>query len=466
MNILILIAGVFNLVLGAVVLRKARNDIQKKFAYLVFLIAFWVFVNYIYYQFPRYPYVNLTYSVGALLIGGIFFWAAAYAKLILKPVVKFAIIIYSVVLFFLALIPNLVIAMQVLTTPRGFEIADGKYFLLYAIPSSCILIWAVSHLVQMRHQASGLERMQLNYVLLGFAAPIFIIIIIDFASPLHHVLWLARFDSLTALVFASFISYAITRYRFFNIQFVIRKGIVQFFSFAILFITYAYLIVVLQQLTQYAILTEGVKIFIAILIVGFTAEPLRRLIYSFVDRIFVSREKEQSDSLQRLQLVAQSSVHFNDLVEKIRSELARVLPEYDGYILQRSSPDQDFRDNKGGVNIAAHGELAQFLRMRQEILVVDELPYRLERFSNEEARLLKSAQNFLRENHIRALLPFGHEDTLTAIGVLVNKSSRAILFAEQIAYLKKLYVHANSALVQAEMYRMAIARAVKGVAED
>ncbi|MBU0597633.1 hypothetical protein KKF61_01400, partial [Patescibacteria group bacterium] len=71
---LIFITGILNLVLGFVILKKSKNIVQKNFSYVAILISIWNFVNFIYYLNPIYPYINLSYSFGAIVVTSILLW--------------------------------------------------------------------------------------------------------------------------------------------------------------------------------------------------------------------------------------------------------------------------------------------------------------------------------------------------------------------------------------------------------
>ncbi len=74
MQILLIIAAVINTILALTVLLKARNKIQRVFSYLVFLIVIWIVANYVYFWYPKYPFVNLSYTMGVFLIWMIYYW--------------------------------------------------------------------------------------------------------------------------------------------------------------------------------------------------------------------------------------------------------------------------------------------------------------------------------------------------------------------------------------------------------
>ena len=113
MDKVIFIAGILNLLLGIATVLRARARVQRQFGYLVLLIAVWVFVNFTYFQLPRYPYVHLSYAVGIFLVLAIFFWVAAFVKQRIRTAVRWVFILVAIAVSGLSMVPGWVIGNQI-----------------------------------------------------------------------------------------------------------------------------------------------------------------------------------------------------------------------------------------------------------------------------------------------------------------------------------------------------------------
>ncbi|MFC1687444.1 histidine kinase N-terminal 7TM domain-containing protein [Patescibacteria group bacterium] len=462
MQILLTIAAVINTILALVVLLKAKNKIQRVFSYLVFLIVIWIVVNYIYFLHPEYPFVNLSYTIGAFLIWMIFYWIYLFSKVRLSIWVHISAGLLSVISAIVTLLPDRFLSFHLDISRFGVGISKGDLYPVFAVFSTAIFVAALVLLVLAYKRSTGIERLQSRYVLFGFGAPIMIVIIVDFILPFVGLLWIVNLDSMTSFIFAGFIAYAINRYRFFDIKIILRKGVIQLFTYAILFAIYAYIVIILQRLV---ILEKGLSdqttLILAVLTIGLTAEPLRRLIYSWIEKLFIGRKKNENESLKRLEIISRSNAQYEEILQETFQEMQKAVDGYDVILYRRDdrantyisllSQEESLTLNEAVIN---------FMQRRMEFLVADEIPYQLYRFSNDEQMLLKSSHRLLEDRKIKAILPFGIEGNLIAFAFLKAKSKRDVLFREQIGYLKKIHGVANNALVQADMYKRALERAI------
>lgn len=323
------------------------------------------------------------------------------------------------------------------------------------------LILGVGILVRKYLHAQGIVRLQLQYMVLGYLLSITLLLGVSifaaFIRPLTHNEGILV--NTFGVFFAMGSSLVIFRYRFLDIRVVIQKGLVQFFSFAILFGMYIYSILLTRKVIIAGGASEEVVLVASILLVGVTAEPLRRIIYKGVDTIISKRESVALDSLSRLDLVVQSSTQYTDLLRKIEIELSIVLPRYTVSTVQ---PDENgtFSSKSLQLTITPGSSVLKLLSSLREVIIIDELQYRVDMFTKEQIQYIESAQGFFQNYNIRAIFPLGDEGEVYAIGILQGVGSSA-LFKDQIDFLKKFHARANSALIQARMYKLALERAVR-----
>lgn len=453
MYIIIFIAGILNLLLGIVTVTRARTRIQRQFGYLVLFIAFWVFVNFTYFRVPLYPYVHFSYAVGAFLITAIFFWVAAFVKLQIRTFMRWIILCSTVVVASLSMVPGWVVGKQILIGPIQYIVALGSVFYIYAAFGSIVFIAASVILLRAFRKTQGIERLRMSYVVLGFVVPIAIIIVVDFLLPLFGVLWSAGLDSPTSLVFAAFISYAILRHRFFDIRIVIRKSLVQFITFVLLFAIYAYALLLVQRSTSSNFtLSSNTSLLVTIFIIGLTIEPLRKGIYKFIDGIVANREKDRQEALKRMQLMAASTMQFQTLVERTQQELRKTFGVSVDFLLAERRVQALTQFPAGQMKVQLEEVVGQRIAGGR-VLIADELPYRIE---NGETSL-KVVHDWMQTNDVSAIVPIGAgEDMVGAF--LFRGMGKVVYTADMVRFMKDFQEQSTFAFASAYAYKLAVER--------
>jgi hypothetical protein len=453
MYLVIFIAGVLNLILGVATLSRARTRIQKQFGYLVLFIAFWVFINFTYFRLPRYPYVHFSYFIGAFLIAAIFFWVAAFVKQRISPAVRWILVCATIAVAIITLIPGWVIGNQMEIGPVQYIVSLGSFFSVYAAFGTALFIAAVVILLRAFSKTTGLERLRMTYVVLGFVVPIVIIIIVDFAMPVFGILWSAGLDSPTSLIFAGFISYAILRHRFFDIRVVIRKSLVQFVTFVLLFAIYAYALLLVQRSTSSTLtLSSNTSLLVTIFVIGLTIEPLRKGIYKFIDGIVANREKDRQEALKRMQLMAASTMQFQTLVERTQQELGKTFGVHVDFLLAERRVQALTQFPAGQMKVQLEDVVGQRIASGK-ILIGDELPYRIE---NGETSL-KVVHDWMLANDVSAIVPIGAgEDMVGAF--LFRGMGKVVYTADMVRFMKDFQEQSTFAFASAYAYKLAVER--------
>ncbi|MEK7631591.1 MAG: histidine kinase N-terminal 7TM domain-containing protein [Patescibacteria group bacterium] len=453
MYIIIFIAGALNLLLGIFLVSRARNRVQKSFGYLVLLIAAWVFVNFTYFQFPRYPYVHLSYSVGAFLISAIFFWVATFARQHISGLARWIVLCSTVGIAVLSMMPGLVLGDDISIGPVQYVVTLGPLFGVYAAFGTLIFFAAAIILVRAFLRTKGLDRLRMAYVVLGFIIPIALIIVVDFIMPLFGVLWSAGLDSPTSLVFAAFISYAILRHRFFDIRIVIRKSLIQFFTFVLLFAIYAYALLLVQRSTSSTFtLSSNTSLLITIFIIGLTIEPLRKGIYKFIDGIVANREKDRQDALKRMQLMAASTMQFQTLVERTQQELGKTFGVSVDFLLAERRVQALTQFPTGQMKVKLEDVVGQRIAGGR-VLIADELPYRIE---NGETSL-KVVHDWMQSNSVSAIVPIGSGEDMVGV-FLFRGMGKTVFTADMVKFLKDFQEQSMFAFASSYAYKLAVER--------
>ncbi len=472
--VITLLVAISNFILGLVVLlHRPRERVNQLFFILCFSISGWVLSNWFsgnlkdYY--PALIWTYFTFAFAAIIASSFLFFSFYFPKKItIHPFTKYSLLLVSG--FFFIVSYTSLISSKLIILPRQ-QINDNIYGRLYYPYAAYILLFILVGLailfVRML-KSSGIERLKVVWVFAGFSVAAAAGLYANLLYPAFvtkgiesHYAVVSPYGPLATVIMAILMSYGIVRYRLMDIRIAIRKGFVQFVTFALLFSVYIYLILFFQRNVRGSLdISSETLLIIAVLVVGVTAEPLRRFIYRWIDRIFAGKEREQDEALSRMQLLARSASHVDEIIEKTRSELSHVFNDFDVAVLKRENNEFTAK-GKMNVKIPSDHVLITFLKQHTELLVTDEIPYKLDRYDEDEVRALRESQSFLAQHKIKAVLPLDQEGRVSIIFLLIGKSPRSVLYSEQIAFIKKLHAISNNAFTQAEMYRMAIERIMK-----
>lgn len=443
MSVIILLSAIFNFFLAIFVFLKSKNKTQKTFGALTIIIVIWLVLNYLYFKNPQYPFIQLTYGFGAVVIAAIFYWISVYTKTHISKIYVYLISITTTFLFIVSLIPNYLIKSGLEPVAYGYYSEKGSWFSIYGVIETIILFSASVILIRFFKKTEGLQRLQATHVIAGFIIPIALVILLDFVLPIFQLYWFDSFDNLTSLLFVGFISYAITRYRLFDIGIVIKRGAIKVISFAIIFGGYLFLVLSLKDSLDLNSQSEQTTfLVIATLVVVVTIEPIRKLVHRIVDKAFESNEQKREEAQKKIRLTLRSQQSVENLFISMSKIMQDLFNSEKSLFIEKS--DSFFKNNK---------ETFQYLKTTGKILIPEELPYRFE----EEERYFFIHQE-LEKTDYSSLIPLGQDDIFMGCIVLGKRKNHDAYTVEEVREMKQLQEQFAEALWNARLYQQAIAR--------
>jgi len=111
-----------------------------------------------------------------------------------------------------------------------------------------------------------------------------------------------------------------------DLRVVIRKSVANFFSLIIILSFYLYLLFFVQKyLVEKYHWDEQTSLIILVLVIVLTIEPLRRFLFTIVDKVFYSNQKNTREEAGKFKIIFSSSLQFGQLIKKVKSELGSFL---------------------------------------------------------------------------------------------------------------------------------------------
>src|SRR4030042_5471760 len=221
-----------------------RRLVNKLFFLICVCIAFWTLTLIVTDTSNGYFYAywgSQFAMIGPLFLGPIFY---LFSKYFLRENIDISrnkillIFLPSVLAFFL--VPTKYNVEKVIIRDWGSEVVAGILYPILFVIMLYYFIAGIRNLYKKYHIESGLKRLQILYVTLGIAISTFLAITTNLILVVLGISKYSILGPLVFLVFISFTSYAILKYRLMDIRVIIRRSAV--FTVLVLVITALYAI--------------------------------------------------------------------------------------------------------------------------------------------------------------------------------------------------------------------------------
>lgn len=327
----------------------------------------------------------------------------------------------------------------------------GVYFsvvnLLYILTANAIMQFSYSRLegYRLRNQAKFVIwgiRVATGLYAIGFLLPNILFIEVK--------VWQSY--SLTAiglLLGAGSLTWAIIRYQFLDISFIIRRGFIISAASGLLAGLYLLLFAEIKRLAETAFGQNARFIEVLFLIITVIAfQPLLNLLEYVVDRLFMKRLGNYRDALQRLGREVLTLFEPEALREKVTNALSESLLLEVVYVML---PDRRGRiavvlpgESDASVAFEPDGELSQLIQSENRAVFLDDLLLRLP--NDPHLRQLRQMRAHL-------LFPLKHRHRLLGVLVLGQKITQTDYTSEETGLLAMLCEQIAISLENIQLYR-------------
>lgn len=346
--------------------------------------------------------------------------------------------------------------------PGRPNLAYGPFHKIFAVYFLSLFLFAVLRLYRSSRTASGLQRLQLRYLLLGVLIGGAGAITTNLLIPL---IWrTSAYSTLGpyfSLVVAGFAAHAIIRYRLMDIRVVVRKGVVYFSSIVVVSLIFflgavlARLIVGYEEGLLPLPLALAMSIATAILF-----QPLKTYVHSSLNRYLyrspydyhrivrdashrLSTTLDLESLLSYLVRVIQKTFRVDFVCVYLRDELTR------SFVLQLiHQPEGPEQRSLPPLSFSSAVTLA--LEKGARLLV------RQERTASDPSSLLAAAAGELERLGAEVAFAFGQDQALSGFLLVGQKLSGDAFFADDLDLLSTLAGQADVAIKNAQLYRQVV----------
>jgi len=471
---------IFSCALGLFVYIKGRQKrVNTSFCLFSFFVSLWTFAIFMYsqagstsealfwsrmaaasssmipalflyftYVFPKEQRIPQSSSILTWLFFAVFFTAISFTDIIVKGIV---------------------------VTPLGFMFSPGiglTFFLLYF---AGFMGYAFFTLLRTHYESSGIVRMQVRYVILGFFLGIAPPIATNIVLPLLGISEFSGYGPLFSIITMAFIAYSIVKHRLMSIELVIQRGIIYGVITALILSMYVLIILLSEKTFREAV---GYSSFIATalsaVVIAIFYQPFFKFLQETTNRVFFRGHYDYQKTLMDVSSAIASIIRLDELTKLITSTFTETMKVSELSFLLYEKGRGRFKSSpveiKGSgryrkMEIDERSPIIDHLRRTREILMGDELEGRLSRTkSAAEAKRLRELKDEIDRVAVPLWVPILLKDDLVGVIASGNKLSGEIFTSEDLGLLSTLANQTAVALDNTRLYEEIVS--MKTYSED
>lgn len=451
-NIALSIVAVLNLLLGLLLIFRApRNEANKVFSIVIFLVVNWL-VSMIFYrgvggEFTT-MWARVLYITASLVPSTFLLFSYLFPRREPPAAWKVLSVFLLNILLILALVHPSWVIREVTIPPEGEKIIKwGLIYPLYVLYISGIFMWAYYILIKRFLWSKGRERLQLKYVIFGTLSTTFLATITNLFLPSLGVFTYNWVGQIVTVLLVGAITYAIVRHRFMNIRLAVWATIFRLLVITVLGgIFYLGSKLFTENLLE---TTQGNIVFAAVVAavaVGVFYEPLDKFLRNVTDRLLFQREYNRRELTKQLGKLMAESIDLDEVEKGIRETLRQVMR------VKFVKFELGLRDDE----VPIRSSLLNYLKANPEILVYDELTRKLTQLKEQEGlgkkTILNAIQSEMAEKNIGVAVPLTATGGVIGALVLGEKEGGDAFTSNDIELLEQLSFQAGVAIENASLF--------------
>ncbi len=461
-NILLSIVAIINFSWGGLILSQSKNKIANViFSSVVFNVVLWTIAMIGYRISENYTLIWCRFLYVSAILIPLFF---LYFNFIFPEKKHFSylsiffIIISTLILIFLTIFSNYIITDAFKVEGDENRIIFGPLYLFYVIYIFGFFNWSFLKIILNLKKYTGIIKVQLRYIFLGAFFASFIAMVTNLFLP-----WFGYFKfnwsgQVFTVIWVSFTSYAIIKYRLMDIRFVLGRGAIYFLSFAVVVSSALGLISLNEQSGQpLSVNTSGALIIIfSILLFQLSFKFFEKLASRYFFYTFYSYQTvltELGEKLTRvLDLDKLSFLIVNTLIETMKLDRTVILLKEEGNNNYQIQKNIGFKE-ENGISLVKDNFLTAYMEKHQKPLVYEELSLIVkDAYQGEDKERLEKLRNNMKKIEAALCLPLLMENKITGMIVLGNKISGEPYSTQDINLLTALANQASISLQNAKLY--------------
>ena len=420
--IIYIFAFFFSLALGIFVLRAGRKIEHKLFGLLSLIIMLWILFNILMGVLRSITFTELTYSAAALMTPVALIWFEYFTKQHCNKKYLAVLIFLGTIFFIVPLIDKLIIY-DVHNYALDYY-TDGKSGVLlpfYTAYQAALFILLVFRIIQELKKSTTKNKLQLKIILfgvVGFAIfPLVFSLLLPLVIGYNHLVML---QIPASLIFLSSFAYAILRHRLFDLQLIIRRGVIYGASLFITLSIFIYGFLFLKSvLSPYIAVQEWQVLLLLILAVTLFFDTLKNLIRKVINRFWPAYDIDLIELLSKIEAETQTTGTLNQKIPAILENIARTLQLESAALFIRLVPRSDeqlfFYPKKIYITRSFYEEIWTFFETKKQGLLARNY------YKNYHKQQDFSAK--LKKHNISLVLPLEQEGIYSGLLLVGNRKT-------------------------------------------
>ncbi|MDP2671661.1 MAG: ATP-binding protein [bacterium] len=447
-----------------ILIKNPKSPVNLSFGAFTLCIVTWVLTNFLADQSST-PETALFWAratvLGPVVLSPILlFFSDVYPKppTVIKPLVWVIATIPTLIL--LPFIPTALNISKVTFTNAGQQTEVGPVYSAIVLFIAIYALISLAKLYTKYRRSYGLQKIQLAYLLGGLFATLLFALVMSGVLPLFGFSQLISIAPASTLILTTAVTYSIIRHRLLDIEIIIRRSLVYSSLLFVLAIIYSSLVFVLNRL----FLPEGTSSFpritdlLAIIVVAFTGDPLKRFIEKTTDKIFFKARYNAEETISNLAEDISSIIDLGELLLAIKNNLAgsvkmskfAVYLRTDGHFEKIEVADGF--DNTLDTIAEQKYFLSEILEKFPRLLVMEEIKSMIQERRGVFDEKTLAAFEALEKSGVAVIVPLISKDKITGAVFLGEKLSGDLYSNEDLKLLEILGRQAAIAIENAKLY--------------
>ena len=325
---------IFNVALGLFVLfQNKKSLVNQSFSAFILSTSLWMLSNFLIDNLkdPLWLVIWTKTAFASSVIVSLFFFyfSLAFRGLMKYPLKMLMLIRTAIIALGVVTISYTNLIVQDVTLENNLaNVITGPAHTLYIVVFLGYILLSFYQLFKSYREGDPLKKLQLKYFMLGTLVTVIFVSIVNFIIPLIFNSWtLATYTPYFTVIMLISIAYAIVRHRLLDIEVIIRRSLVYSTLLTALISLYSLLVFGLNRI----FLPGGAATFpritdlIAIIIVAFTVDPLRRIIEKATDRVFFKARYDAEETIRSISERISTVIELDELIKELRSVIYHTL---------------------------------------------------------------------------------------------------------------------------------------------
>lgn len=321
--------------LGYLVLKKKTKAWPNRLFFIfTILLSAWVIFNFLENWFDSIVLAEVFLRLDFFLGPFVIFFAALFMFNFPKSsrtanIMAAILFPVTILISYLSMGDKIIKNIELYGNKVGFEL--GEYFIFYAGLISFYLFTAIIYQLIQYHISSGLSKLQIRYVLFGFAISSSIIIIFNIFLQNIISVELFKIGNFSLIILVGCIFYAMARYHLMEVWVILRLSAIFTLlvaSITFIFITLNHLLVKLLEInTPWDFIISSL-----VITIGYT--PLKNLMEIITDKIFFKRHYKFTEVIGEIQAgIHSGGLDLSRTLNLVNKTITRALRVKKGAIL-------------------------------------------------------------------------------------------------------------------------------------